>query len=125
MASEGWWHALQAASAGKKFAVVQIDVGLAPKACQDAWAEVQKQHTDMAVLFISPDAAKGKALVWAAVPESLLQTLKSQDWAKAALTEIGGRGGGKGSVSQGQGAQIEKVPQAIEAAEKLAQLKLG
>ncbi len=37
-----------AATAGKK--VMQIDVGLAPKACKDAWAEVQKQHSDMAVL---------------------------------------------------------------------------
>lgn len=116
---------VQAAAAGKKFAVVQISVGLAPKACQDAWAEVQKQHTDMAVLFISPDAAKKKALVWAAVPDSLVKTFPSQDWAKAALTELGGKGGGKGSVAQGQGTQIEKVPQAIEAATKLAQLKLA
>ena len=115
---------MQAAAAGKKFAVVQIDVGLAPKACQDAWAEVQKQHTDVAVLFISPDAAKRKALVWAAVPETLVKSFPSQEWAKAALTELGGKGGGKGSIAQGQGSQIDKVPQAIEAATKLAQLKL-
>ncbi|KAK9862647.1 hypothetical protein WJX84_012264 [Apatococcus fuscideae] len=115
----------EAAAAGRKFAVVQINVGLAPKACQDAWAEVQKQHSDVAVLFISPDAVKKKALVWAAVPDSLLKAFPSQDWAKAALTELGGKGGGKGSVAQGQGTQIEKVPQAIEAATKLAQMKLA
>ncbi len=47
------------------------------------------------------------------------------EWAKAALAELGGRGGGKGSVAQGQGTQLEKIPDAIDAATKLAQLKLG
>ncbi|KAK9836532.1 hypothetical protein WJX74_002476 [Apatococcus lobatus] len=79
----------------------------------------------MAVLFISPDAAKKTALVWAAVPDSLLKAFPSQALAKAALTELGGKGGGKGSLAQGQGTQIEKVPLAIEAATKIGQVKLA
>jgi alanyl-tRNA synthetase len=46
------------------------------------------------------------------------------EWVGSALTELGGKGGGKGNTAQGQGANIEKVDDAIAAATKFAELKL-
>lgn len=69
-------------------------------------------------------AAKGKALAYAGVPDSLSKQLNAVEWVKGPLAALGGKGGGKPTTAQGQGPNVEKVPDAIRAAEEFAQLKL-
>jgi len=68
---------------------------------------------------------KMKALVLCGVPESLTKTLPAGEWVKAALLPLGGKCGPNPKMSQGQGPNIQKLPEALEAAEAyaVAQLK--
>lgn len=70
-------------------------------------------------------AGKGKALVYAGVPADMVKQIKAGDWLKAALEVLGGKGGGKPTAAQGQGPDIAKLPQALEAAARFASNKLG
>ena len=69
-------------------------------------------------------AGKGKALAWAGVPTALTGKLSAGDWVKAALELLGGKGGGKPAQAQGQGPNIDKIGEAVEAAAKFAASKL-
>ena len=64
-------------------------------------------------------------MVYAGVPADMTKQIKAGDWLKAALEPLGGRGGGKPTAAQGKGTKLEKLPDALEAAEKFAGLKLG
>ena len=70
-------------------------------------------------------ADKGKALVYAGVPADMVKQIKAGDWVKTALEVLGGRGGGKPTAAQGTGPDIQKLPDALEAAERFASNKLG
>ncbi|CAL8468182.1 g7721 [Coccomyxa elongata] len=113
-----------AAAAGRKFVVVQLEVGLDSKAVLEAWNTIHKKHPNMPVVIITADAAKGKALAYAGVPDSLSKQLNAGEWVKGPLAALGGKGGGKPTTAQGQGPNVEKVPDAIRAAGEFAQLKL-
>ena len=69
-------------------------------------------------------AAKGKALAYAGVPDALSKQLNAGEWVKAPLAALGGKGGGKPTTAQGQGPNVDRVPEAIRAAEDFAMLKL-
>ena len=68
---------------------------------------------------------KKKALVLGGVPEKLVQSLPAGEWVKAALVPLGGKCGPNAKLSQGQGPNIDKVADALEAAKShgRAQLK--
>ena len=68
---------------------------------------------------------KGKALAWAGVPSSLCKQLGAGEWVKGPLAALGGKGGGKPTNAQGQGPNIDQVPEALRAAEAFAQSKLS
>ena len=70
-------------------------------------------------------AGKGKALAWAGVPNSLCKQLSAGDWVKSPLAILGGKGGGKPSSAQGQGPNIDKLPEAMKAADEFAVSKLS
>ena len=74
---------------------------------------------------VSPHAGKGKALAYTGVPADLTKRLPAGNWLKVALDVLGGKGGGKPTNAQGQGPDIEKLPQAIEAAKQHAQKALS
>lgn len=67
---------------------------------------------------------KGKVLAWAGVPPASTGKLPAGDWVKAALELLGGKGGGKPGQAQGQGPNIEKISEAVQAASAFAALKL-
>lgn len=52
----------------------------------------------------------------AAVPDALLSKIKANEWVNSALTVLGGKGGGKPNSAQGQGGEITRVDEAMEAA---------
>ena len=67
---------------------------------------------------------KGKALALAGVPDDMAKQFPAGEWVKAPLTVLGGKGGGKGSLAQGQGPNIDAVPDALRAAEAYARERL-
>lgn len=75
-------------------------------------------------ICIGVSTGKGKALAWAGVPTALTSKLSAGDWVKAALELLGGKGGGKPGQAQGQGPNVEKIGEAVEAAAKFAASKL-
>lgn len=50
----------QAARTGQGYLVLRLDVGLEPKALLEAITAVRKHHTELCILLLSPDQAKGK-----------------------------------------------------------------
>lgn len=56
----------------------------------------------------------------AVVPEPFQSKVKANDWVKATLAMLGGKGGGKAGVAQGTGALINKVDIALDIAENFA-----
>mmetsp|Transcript_23994 Transcript_23994/g.42834 ORF Transcript_23994/g.42834 Transcript_23994/m.42834 type:complete len:1188 (-) Transcript_23994:165-3728(-) len=115
----------EAVAAGKAYLVTRVDVGLDTKATTEAFAAIAAKHPTLPALFISVDGEKAKALAYAGVPNDMTDKLKATEWVSAALTVLGGKGGGKPNNAQGQGAQIEKVDDAMEAAVQFAALKLN
>ena len=75
--------------------------------------------------FHSALPGKGKALAWAGVPSSLCKQLSAGEWVKGPLAALGGKGGGKPTNAQGQGPNIDQIPEALKAAEAFAQSKLS
>jgi alanyl-tRNA synthetase len=58
------------------------------------------------------------------VPAGTSSKLKANEWVNSALTLLGGKGGGKPTVAQGQGGDISKAADALAAAQQFAALKL-
>lgn len=46
----------EAAARGEAAAVLELAIGLDPKACAEAWLAIQKAHPSMAALLLCPDA---------------------------------------------------------------------
>lgn len=60
----------------------------------------------------------------AGVPAATSSKLKANEWVNSALTLLGGKGGGKPTVAQGQGSEFAKAADAMAAAEQFAAMKL-
>ena len=114
-----------AAEKGESSVVLNAGVGTDAKALAAAWAAVQAATPDMAALLVSGDAGAGKTLVLAGVPEGKAKTLPAGEWAKSALTVLGGKGGGKPTLAQGQGGAPDKLADALAAAAAFAMGKLS
>ena len=114
--------AADASQAGRSYVVLNLSVGSDAKALLEAWNAMTAAAPSMAGLFISSD--ESKAVVYAAVPEAMQAKLKANEWASAVLQVVDGKGGGKSGVSQGQGAAVGKVPEAVSVAEQFAKLRL-
>ncbi len=63
-------------------------------------------------------------LALAGVPDAMAQHFPAGEWVKAPLSVLGGKGGGKGNLAQGQGPHIDKVADALRAAEAFARERL-
>ena len=70
---------------------------------------------------IAVDEAASKVACMAAVPEADVGTLAANNWLKAVLDEVDGRGGGKGTSAQGSGSAVENLPNALEKAREVAE----
>ncbi|KAL0043139.1 hypothetical protein WJX79_010270 [Trebouxia sp. C0005] len=112
----------KAVTAGQRFGIMRVDVGLDPKALLEAWNAIQKQHPKLPVIMFSTDEGKGKALVYTGVPADLAKRMPAGEWLKAALDVLGGKGGGKPTNAQGQGPHIHKLSEAMNAAKAHADL---
>jgi len=110
----------EAATLGASFVVIQMSVGAEVKPVTEAWYAITAKHSNMAALLLSSDMEKGKVLAYAGVPDALQSKLKANEWVNAVLGVLGGKGGGKANVAQGQGTAVEKVEEAVAVAKSVA-----
>ena len=81
----------------------------------------------VAVLLLSKDEANPKKLrtiISTCVSSELTAKLNASEWAKAAALVLGGKGGGKPDVAQGQGPDVSKTADAAKAAADYAAAQL-
>ncbi|MEL6172373.1 MAG: DHHA1 domain-containing protein, partial [Pseudomonadota bacterium] len=82
--------------------------------------EMKAQLGSGAILLIADTG--GKAAVAAGVTKDLTETLSAVDLVRAAVSELGGKGGGgRPDMAQGGGADARKADAAIRAVEQLLQ----
>jgi alanyl-tRNA synthetase len=62
--------------------------------------------------------------LYTGVPAATSAKLPANEWVNSALTLLGGKGGGKPTLAQGQGADFGKAADALAAAEQFAAMKL-
>jgi alanyl-tRNA synthetase len=118
-------------AAGVHFWVDTLEVGgnteQLSKAAKGLLEAATAANVPLAVLLLSKDEANPKKLrtiVTTAVAPELTAKLNASDWAKHASAVLGGKGGGKPEVAQGQGPDVSKTSDAAVAAAEFAKLKL-
>ena len=120
-----------AAKDGKRFVVLDVELGTDSKAVKAA-VKMCKQHAgSMAVLAFSEESpgSGGKCLCFAYVPSDCCtdgeKALAANEWVNAALQCCGGRGGGKKDAAQGQAGDSTELSAARVTAESFAHDTLG
>ncbi len=100
-----------------------MDVGSNTKALGTAlnFAKVANK----AALLLSVDLESGKVMHQCVVPKCWVEKgFSAMEWATVVSSKVDGKKGGKDESAQGQGTNIEKVDEAVEAAILFAKLKL-
>mmetsp|Transcript_10927 Transcript_10927/g.12661 ORF Transcript_10927/g.12661 Transcript_10927/m.12661 type:complete len:108 (-) Transcript_10927:46-369(-) len=103
-------------------------VGADSKASQKVFKKSQQLAPDMAFMGVTEEEAGsgGKVMAFAIVPNSLIETgFKADEWVRATLAGVGGRGGGKPGSAQGQAQSCSDVSEIISASNKFASEKIG
>eukprot|EP01101_Sappina_pedata_P005033 TRINITY_DN2238_c0_g1_i1.p1 TRINITY_DN2238_c0_g1~~TRINITY_DN2238_c0_g1_i1.p1 ORF type:complete len:273 (-),score=175.50 TRINITY_DN2238_c0_g1_i1:93-911(-) len=110
---------------GDKFYVARFDAaGGVMTTLVDIAKKINEKHQNASILLVSPDAKK--ATFHAKVPQSVVSStgLKANAWASAAAVVCGGKGGGKPDTASGAGTNLDKIPEALEAAIAYAKANL-
>ena len=110
-------QASEAAKAGDRYIVVELESGVDAKSMQSLVQKVIKE-TGVAVLAIS--ATDDKVACLAAVPKDSTEALPANAWLQHVLTAVSGRGGGKPGQAQGSGPDVAGVPKALDLAKEMA-----
>ena len=77
---------------------------------------------EMPCLLACRSEEAGKAIIAARVPEDgIAKGLRAGDWVKIAAEACGGGGGGRPDAAQAGGKDPEKLPEALEAATRMAE----
>ncbi|VVB00676.1 unnamed protein product [Arabis nemorensis] len=116
-----------AASDGKTFCIIQLDVGLDAAAVREAVSKVMEKK-GMSIMVFSTDESTNKAVVCAGVPEKSDQfkQLDVTEWLTTALGPLKGRcGKGKSGLASGQGTDASQVTAALDLAASFASMKLN
>lgn len=120
-------RAAKALADGAKFVVVELPDGsdqAAAKACIKQFNKVAKQ---VPVMVFAPDSAHGVSLARAAVPKTSPAdgVLDAKAWIEHVAPLLDGKGGGAAASAQAQGKSVERVPEAVRAAESFAEQTLA
>ena len=116
-----------AASDGKTFCIIQLDVGLDAAAVREAVLKVMEKK-GMSIMVFSTDEMTNKAVVCAGVPDKSdkFKQLDVTEWLTTALGPLKGRcGKGKSGLASGQGTDASQVNAALDLAASFASLKLN
>lgn len=117
-----------AAESCTKSLVLNVDIGADSKSSQTIMNAAKNLAPDMAFMGISEEdiGSGGKLMVFAVVPDALVEAgLKADEWVRSTLEVCGGRGGGRPQNAQGQATECSDVDAVLAAAEKFASEKLG
>ncbi|KAK1813260.1 Alanine--tRNA ligase, partial [Friedmanniomyces endolithicus] len=109
---------------GGKTLVLCVPVSASSKAVQEAIKTISSKQKDKTVYLLGK--AEDKIVHGCFVSdEAQKKGLDAGKWANDVAGVVGGKAGGKGATSLGQGTQVEKVEEAVEVARKaLAELEL-
>ncbi|KAF8068140.1 hypothetical protein N665_1150s0013 [Sinapis alba] len=116
-----------AASDGKTFCIIQLDVGLDAAAVREAVSKVMEKK-GMSIMVFSTDETTNKAVVCAGVPDKSdkFKQLDVTEWLTTALGPLKGRcGKGKSGLASGQGTDASQVKAALDLAASFASMKLN
>jgi len=103
-----------------KTAVLSLEVSSGSKAIQEAFKTISSKHKDKTVYLLGK--ADDKVVHGCYVsPEAQGKGADASKWANSIAGVVGGKAGGKGATSFGQGTNTEKVDEAVEAARKYLQ----
>lgn len=105
----------------QSFLVLDLAVGLDSKAVKRLVETSKKLAPCLALLVVSRED-DGKALAFAHVPPEKVGILPADKWVAATLAVVGGRGGGKAELAQGQAKDVaaDQVPESVQAAQTFA-----
>ena len=119
-------------AAGVAFWVDTLEVGgnseMLSKAAKGLLEAAKAANLPLAVLLLSKDTANPKKLrtvLTTAVAPELVAKINASEWAKHASAVLGGKGGGKPEVAQGQGPNVDQTEAAATAATEYAKEKLN
>jgi len=109
------------AAYSQPFLVLDVAVGLDSKAVKRVVETCKKVDPGLALLVISREE-DGKTLAFAHVPSEKAAILPADKWVAQALAVVGGRGGGKAELAQGQAKDVpgEHVKKSVEVAQAVA-----
>ena len=110
--------AKQALDNKEEFVVVSLRVGTDVKLGREMLEAMTKAHPTGSFLIVSIDEMKKKTACFCQVSESGAATVDAREWVNAAMRPMNGKGGGKSALSaSGQSKSIEKVDDAVTAAQ--------
>ena len=108
-----------------KLIVAELPAGLAGDPLLGVVDSLKKRAESCAILLASPDE-EGKVALVAAVSDDLIKRgLKAGDWVRDVAKVMGGGGGGRPQLAQAGGKDAAKLPEALEAARRIAGEKVG
>ncbi|MCJ1468967.1 Alanine--tRNA ligase [Pseudocyphellaria aurata] len=112
----------QPENAERKQLVAKLPISANAKAISDAINQVKTKSKDKSVYLFAADATGGKVIHGCHVSEEASkQGASASEWAATISDIVGGKAGGKGSTSIGNGTNAEKIDEALEAASKYLQ----
>ena len=120
---------LKSVDRSEKFLVYVVNAGGMMKALEECMKKFKSELPQTAVLLLSTGEVENKQRIscYAQVPKEFVQEIKANNWLKQVMGVVGGKGGGKDTVAQGTGPNVEAIDAAIQAATSFAReaLKLG
>ncbi|KAL9130509.1 MAG: hypothetical protein Q9217_001329 [Psora testacea] len=103
----------------KRTLVLKLPISANAKAVSEAIKQVQTKNKDKTVYLMAADASDGRVIHSCFVSEEANQQgLLASEWTNTISSILGGKAGGKGASSLGNGTNPERVDEAVEAATK-------
>ncbi|KAI7671375.1 Alanine--tRNA, partial [Hortaea werneckii] len=103
-----------------KTAVLTLPLSAGSKAVQEAIKTISSKNKDKTVYILG--AAEDKVMHGCHVSSDAQgKGADASKWANSVASLVGGKAGGKGATSVGQGTEVSKVDEALEAARKYLQ----
>lgn len=121
---EGGKLASDAATAKAAVLIVRMDaLGGDAKVANKVAAEMQKVASSTVIAILSSSGSKVLCMV--SVPKAMQAKAKAGDVVKAVMPTLGGKGGGKPALAQGQGSNVAAIGEAQTKIAEHLQAKLG
>jgi len=109
---------LEAKKKSENFVVTNLGEGFDTKVLGEAAQSVSSEHGLDCALFATND---GKAIALCSVPsDAANKANEAKNWLDEVLKPLGGKGGGKNGIAQGQGPNADAINEAIDAATAFA-----